>query len=179
MEQEIVNSQENNLKNTIFDLANAALDFGIRAALPNFIEEDVIDIKNKFIKEGFSEGIQEIIKKASSYGTIAKDLISGNLSEEQIKIVIEKDGILDSISNLTEGIIKKLYETELINKNTYNLLKKGKKEIVNSFEKELKNRKKRLNNSQDDSKKIEEYIEEKGSFENLTENEKNLIKKLK
>ena len=178
MEQEIVNSQNNNLKNTIFDLANAALDFGIRAALPNFIEEDIIDIKNKFINEGFNEGIQEIIKKASSYGTLAKDLVSGNLSEEQIKTLIEKDGILDSISSLTEEIIKSLYNSKLISKNVYELLKNGKKEIVNSFEKELKSRQNEIKNNEN-NKKIEKYIKEKGSFENLTENEKNLIKKLK
>ena len=179
MEQILNNQQKNDLKSTIFEIVNAALDFGIKAALPDFIEDDAIEIKNRFIKEGFLEGCQEIMKKASSYGTFAKNLITGNLSQEEVKSLIEKDGILNSISDLTDSVLNKIYKEKLISKDIYNLLKNGKKEIINAFEQELNKRVKKEENSEENNIKRKQFLEKKGSVENLTENEKNLLEKLK
>ena len=35
-------------------VANNALNFGLKAILPDFIEEDIIQIKDSFINEGYS-----------------------------------------------------------------------------------------------------------------------------
>ena len=51
---ELVTSQEQNnfLNTTIGKVVNTAVDLGLRWILPNFIEDQVIDIKNSLIKGG-------------------------------------------------------------------------------------------------------------------------------
>ena len=43
--------QTKDIKIDIGNLANTGLEFGLRAVLPDFIEDDIIDIKDKFIQE--------------------------------------------------------------------------------------------------------------------------------
>ena len=63
MELALTNTHENNISKTIANVANNALEFGLKAILPDFIEDDVIEIKDQFIQEGFTEGVQSVIDK--------------------------------------------------------------------------------------------------------------------
>ena len=59
------NSVENNFfQSSLGQAINSAVDIGLKAILPNFIEDDVIEIKDAFIEEGFSEAIDTAIEKA-------------------------------------------------------------------------------------------------------------------
>jgi hypothetical protein len=221
--QEIKNQIENL---NVTGIANNALEFGLKAILPDFIEDDVIEIKNEFINEGFSEGLQKIVDKLEDVGKSVTGIFTGNFeSIEQVKRVTQTDGLLDSASDLIDKILKNLLSKKVINKSTYNLIKTGKKEILSSLEDELEslykedtysldklseycnqwkeqyNEKnydemektiKKIKQKLDSSKlvedtinearnieKIQEYIKEKGSIENLSSEEKELLEKIK
>ena len=178
------------------------------------------------MQEGFSKGIQEIINKGEDIGKSIQGIFTGKFETvEQIKRLVQTDGILDGASDIIDKVLKSLVNKKKISKSTYNLIKTGKKEILNSLENELegyykineyslenlselcqewkesykredysemeKNMKKikqKLNknltietiiNEARNLEKIQKYIEEKGSLENLTENEKILLEKIK
>ena len=223
----IENLQKTNDKaQGLYTIANTGLEIGLKAILPDFIEDDILDIKDKFVQEGFSKGIQEIINKGEDIGKSIQGIFTGKFETvEQIKRLVQTDGILDGASDIIDRVLKSLVNKKKISKSTYNLIKTGKKEILNSLENELegyykineyslenlselcqewkesykredysemeKNMKKikqKLNknltietiiNEARNLEKIQKYIEEKGSLENLTENEKILIEKIK
>ena len=59
------NSVENNFfQSNLGQAINSAVDIGLKAILPNFIEDDIIEIKDAFIEEGFLEAIDTAIDKA-------------------------------------------------------------------------------------------------------------------
>ena len=222
----IENLQKTNDKaQGLYTIANAGLEIGLKAILPDFIEDDILDIKDKFVQEGFSKGIQEIINKGEDIGKSIQGIFTGKFETvEQIKRLVQTDGILDGASDIIDKVLKSLVNKKKISKSTYNLIKTGKKEILNSLENELegyykineyslenlselcqewkesykredysemeKNMKKikqKLNKNLTietiiearNLEKIQKYIEEKGSLENLTENEKILLEKIK
>lgn len=222
LEQNLENIKEINALNIVSNV----LDIGLKAILPDFIEDDVIEIKDTFIKEGFLEGVQEILDKLEDVGKSIIGLFSGRFETvEQIKRLVQTDGILDGISDLIDKISKKMMNNGKINKTTYNLIKTGKKEILNILEDELKSSYKEntysleklnkyceewkenyKNKNYDEMKKssnkikqrleksemvediinearniekMQKYIEKKGSIENLSEKEKQLLEKIK
>ena len=131
-------AQAKNIKIDIGNLANTGLEFGLRTILPDFIEDDIIEIKDTFIEEGFIDGIQNIIDKAEDIGKSITGIFTGKFETvEQIKRLIQKDGILEYTSDIIDSILKKMLSKKIINKSTYNLIKTGKKEIINSLEDQL------------------------------------------
>lgn len=138
MELALTNTHENNISKTIANVANNALEFGLKAILPDFIEDDVIEIKDKFIQEGFTEGVQSVIDKLEDVGKSIKGIFTGEFdSLEQVKRVVQTNGILDGVSTVVDKILKKLLDKKAIKKPTYNMIKQGKKEIINSLETEI------------------------------------------
>lgn len=158
MELALTNTHENNISKTIVNVANNALEFGLKAILPDFIEDDVIEIKNKFIQEGFIEGVQSVIDKLEDVGKSVKGIFTGEFdSLEQVKRVIQTNGILDGVSTVVDKILKKLLDKKAIKKPTYNMIKQGKKEILNSLENEIEETYKPTTYSME---KLEEYCQE-------------------
>ena len=219
-------AQAKNIKIDIGNLANTGLEFGLRTILPDFIEDDIIEIKDTFIEEGFIDGIQNIIDKAEDIGKSITGIFTGKFETvEQIKRLIQKDGILEYTSDIIDSILKKMLSKKIINKSTYNLIKTGKKEIINSLEDQLEeyyktdedsiedlekycndwkesfkqkdyqsmeNTMKKINRRLEKNKilektieearnieKIQEYNSKKGSIDNLSEKEKELLEKIK
>ena len=52
---EIEKEQNNFLETTIGKIINTGLDVGIKFLLPDFVENEVIEIKDTIIQEGFKE----------------------------------------------------------------------------------------------------------------------------
>ena len=57
---------------------NTAVDLGIRAALPNLIEDQVITIKDAILNSGFESGINQAINSAIDLGKSAIGIVTGN-----------------------------------------------------------------------------------------------------
>ena len=103
--------QTKDIKIDIGNLANTGLEFGLRAVLPDFIEDDIIDIKDKFIQEGFTEGVKETYEKVKDIGKSIQGIFTGKFeSVEQVKRLIQTDGILDGTSEIIEKTAKELDE---------------------------------------------------------------------
>ena len=121
-------------------VTNNALNFGLKAILPDFIEEDIIQIKDSFINEGFEKGLEEAKEKAEEVWKSVKGVFTGEFDTVgEIQKLIQKNGMLDTASDLVDKITKLLLSKKIINKTTYNLIKTGKKEIINALEGELNN----------------------------------------
>ena len=120
-------AQQNFLQTTIGKTINSAIDIGLKAVLPDIIEDQIIDIKNAILENGFSEGIKEVINSSINTGKSLMGIVTGNFENvSQIQMAVKKGGILDKISELLDYGINIANNKKLIDKSISNLLKNGK-----------------------------------------------------
>ena len=75
----------------ISEIANKAIDTGLKAILPDFIEDEVIAIKDAFIEEGFSSGIQKVYNQAEEMWNNIKGIFSGECDVRgEIRNILQK-----------------------------------------------------------------------------------------
>lgn len=138
LENEI--SQRNFLETTLGKTINTAVDIGIRAILPDFIEEQIINIKDNLINYGLKDGIDKTIKEAIDIGKSAIGIVTGNFENiNQMQNAIKAGGVIDGISSVLDIAIDKINKKGLINNNISKTIKEGKKIILNSVEKNIEN----------------------------------------
>lgn len=136
---------------------NTGIDVGLRVVLPDVIEDEIINIKNSFINDGFKAGIETAIDESINLGKSAIGIVTGTFENiSQIKKAVEKGGLIDSISDVLDNGIKWLKDKEIINKNIYNAIKKGKNTILNTIEDNIGSS---LENQIEALEKIDGYIE--------------------
>ena len=58
LKEKISDFQEKFLESDIGKAVNSAIDIGLKAVLPDLIEDQIIDIKNAILENGFKEGIK-------------------------------------------------------------------------------------------------------------------------
>jgi hypothetical protein len=127
--------QENFLDSSIGKVVNNALDIGLRALLPDVIEDEIINIKDSILENGFKDGIKEAINEAVSFGKSAIGVVTGKFDNvSQIETAIKKGGIIDTASDLLDTAIKTAQNKNLIDKSTATLIKNGKNTILKSVE---------------------------------------------
>lgn len=152
---------ESNLGKTI----NSALDIGIKAALPNLIEDQVIDIKNIILEQGFKEGVKQIINSGIEIGKSVTGVITGNFENiSQVQLAVKNGGILDSISQLLDFTINLAKSKNLINNSISKILKQSKNTIINSISDKIEET---LTNQLKSVEKLEKYCE---NWKNFYEN---------
>ena len=126
--------QKSFLETNLGQVINAGVDLGIRALLPGFLEENVIEIKDSIITDGFKAGIKTAIDNTIDMGKSFLGIFTGKFDNmSQIKEAIKKGGLIDSISNVLDWGIKKAKENKLIKSSTASLIKKGKNSILNNI----------------------------------------------
>lgn len=174
---ELEKNQKNFLETTLGKTINTGIDIGIRAILPDFIEEQIIDLKDNLIKYGLKDGIKKSIDDAINIGKSAIGIVSGNFENiSQMQEAIKNGGIIDNISSLLDAIINKVQSNGLINSTVARTIKQGKNSILNNVEKNIENT---FNNQIRALNYTEKYIENwKNYFENKNFNgmEKEYIK---
>ena len=148
--------QNNFLQSNLWSAINKGIDVGIRYILPDWAENQVIELKDNLINYGFKEGISKTIKDTIDIGKSAAGIVTGNFENvNQINDVIKNGGILDSVSNIFDMTLNKIKDSGKINNTTYNIIKNGKDAILNNVEKNIENTlTKQVNNSQ----KMDKYI---------------------
>ena len=125
--------QNNFLQSTLGKTINTAFDLGLRAVLPELIEDQVIDVKNTIMNCGFQEGINSAIKAAIELGKSAMGIFTGKFENlSQVHTAIKKGGIIDSVSNVINNIVNQASKNELISKSTTRLIKKEKNAILDT-----------------------------------------------
>lgn len=153
----IKQKQKEFLESTLGQIINNGIDVGIRAVLPDWLEDEFIEMKDTVLNEGFKEGLQIAINKAIDVGKALQGIVTGNFeSIEQVKIVIEKGGLLDTVSDLLDNVIKWAKEKKIISSKTAKLLKSSKKTILQAIEDNIDTS---LTDQVASLEKIESYIE--------------------
>lgn len=132
-EIKIREEQTNFLETTLGKTINTAIDIGIRALLPDFIDEQIINIKDNLLNYGLKDGITKTIEDAIDIGKSAIGIFTGNFeSISQMQNAIETGGLIDGISSLLDTVVDKVNKKGIINYNIANTIKQGKDIILNS-----------------------------------------------
>lgn len=140
------NEQTSFLETTLGKTINTAIDIGIRALLPDFIDEQVINIKDNLLEYGLKDGITQTIDDAINIGKSAIGIFTGNFENvSQMQNAIEAGGLIDGISSLLDTVIDKINEKGMINYNISNTIKQGKNIILNSIESNIEEKFKEQN----------------------------------
>lgn len=151
-----IEEQKSFLETNLGQVINAGVDLGIRAVLPDFLEDDVIEIKDSIITDGFKEGVKTAIDNAVDMGKSFLGIFTGKFENiSQIKEAVKKGGLIDSISDVLDWGIKKAKENKLINSSTATLIKKGKNTILNNISDNIENN---LDSQVESVEKIDKYI---------------------
>lgn len=171
-------SQKNFLTTTLGKGINTAIDIGIRTILPDFIEEQIINLKDNMVNYGLKEGINKSIEDALNFGKSAIGVITGNFENvSQMQSALQSGGVIDSLSTVIDEVVNRVKKAGLINNNVANTIKQGKNVILNNVESNIQ---KTFNNQIKSFENIEKNIKNwKDAFNkkdfNIMEKEYNKI----
>lgn len=144
------------LDTTLGKTINAAIDIGIRSVLPDFIDEQVINIKDNLILYGLKDGINKTVEDAINLGKSTIGIFTGKFENvSQMQAAIESGGIIDGISKLLDTVVSGARDAGLINKNIANTIKQGKNVILNNVESNIE---KTFNKQYKNFEYIDKYI---------------------
>lgn len=148
--------QKSFLETNLGQIINGGVDLGLRVILPDIIEDEIIEIKDSIITDGFKEGVKTAIDNAVDLGKSFLGIFTGKFENvSQIKETVKKGGLIDSISDVLDWGIKKAKENKLIKSSTATLIKKGKNKILNSISDNIENN---LDSQVESVEKIDKYI---------------------
>jgi hypothetical protein len=134
----IENKQRNFLQTNIGKAVNTGLNIGLRYILPDVIEDQVIEIKDSFLQNGFKEGIQTAIDSAINFGKSALGIVTGNFENvQQMQAAVKSGGIIDGISNVLNFTINKVVNSGKIPYALGSAIKTGKNAILNNITKNI------------------------------------------
>ena len=132
--------QKEFLDTTLGKAINTAIDIGIRAVLPDFIDEQIINIKDNLLEYGLQDGISKTINDAIDLGKSAIGIFTGNFENvTQMQEAVKNGGLIDGISTLLDTIVDKVNSAGLINNTVANMITQGKDVILNSVESNIEN----------------------------------------
>ena len=167
LNNEIINNndQTNFLETTLGKTINTGIDIGIRALLPDFIDEQVINIKDNLLNYGLKEGITKTIDDAVELGKSAIGIFTGDFENiSQMQSAIQAGGLIDGISSLLDTVVNKVNEKGIINYNIANTIKQGKNIILDSIENNIEEK---FNEQNVEIENIEKYMNNwKQNFDN-------------
>ena len=127
------------LESSLGKVIDSSVDLGLRAILPNFIEDEVIEIKDTLIKEGFSEAVNKAIDSAIDIGKSALGIVTGKFeSVSQAEKAVEKGGIVDSVSDVLDFTLDKVSDMGLLSKNITKVIKSGKDALIDNVSSDIK-----------------------------------------
>ena len=129
------NTQKNFLETTLGQTINTAVDMGIRAILPDFIDDQIIKLKDNLLNYGLKDGIKESIDDAFNLGKSAIGIFTGNFeSISQMQNAVQSGGLIDRISSLLDTVVDKVKDAGLINRTVANAIAQGKDIILSNLE---------------------------------------------
>lgn len=132
------NEQKKFLETTLGKTINTGIDIGIRTLLPDFIEDQVINLKDNLLNYGLKDGIQKTVSDAIDIGKSAIGIVTGNFDNiYQVQEAVRSGGIIDGMSNLLDSVIEKAKQSGLIKTDVARALKQGKNSILNNVEKNI------------------------------------------
>lgn len=156
--------QKNFFDTTLGKVIDTGLDIGLRAILPDLIEDQVINIKNALIDNGINDGIHTAVDSIIDFGKSFSGIFTGKFDNiEQVETAIGQGGIIDTTSDLLDKAIIKIYQKGIIGSQIKNLITKGKDLILSNVSSNLKNE---INLQEKSFSDIEENISNFNNFYN-------------
>ena len=134
-ENELVSSEEQKgfLSTTVGKVVNTAIDLGLRWILPDFLENQIIDVKNSLIKGGLKEGIYTTIEAGIELGKSVTGIFTGKFENiSQAQNVVKNGGIIDGISDSIDSALNYTTKKGLIPGEVANLIRQGKNVILDN-----------------------------------------------
>ena len=136
--------QKGFLDSTLGKVINTGLDAGIRFLLPDLIEEQVIDVKDAIINNGFKAGVDEAISSAVDMGKSVIGIFTGKFENiTQAENAVKSGGIIDGISDALDYALNLCSKFGKIPNAICSVIKGGKDAILdtisNNIEEEFKN----------------------------------------
>ena len=123
-ENKIRDNQNNFFKNAFGTAVNEAIDYGLKKILPDFLEDQVIDVKDALLNNGIKSGINTAIDKAIDLGKSVTGIFTGDFKTvSQIETVVKKGGLIDEFSKLFDKSLDNIKEKNYINKNVETILR--------------------------------------------------------
>ena len=156
-QQKLEEEQNSFLKSNLGQAINAGVDIGLKTILPDFVEDEVIAIKDSLITEGFSAAVDTAIEEATNMGKSLMGLLTGSFENvSQVKEAVEKGGLIDTISDLLGDAIDWAKKKGYISKGTASTIKKGKNAVMDTIVDGIDDT---LSNQIKSIEKIDGYIE--------------------
>ena len=152
-----INVEKNNFLNSVLGKTiNTAIDIGLRAILPDLIENQVIDIKNALLQNGLKSGIDTAVNSAINLGKSAVGIVTGNFENmDQVKMAVGNGGIVDTVSNVLDKAINTTYKKGYIDKTVTSIIKNGKNVLLNNITNNIKSE---LDQQTNSVEKLEKYV---------------------
>lgn len=135
---QIIDEQKNFLNTSLGKVINAGIDIGLKYLLPDFLEEQVIDIKDTILENGFKDGLKKGIDSAMDLGKSALGIVTGEFENvSQIQTAVKDGGIIDTVSSLLDKAIDLSEDKNLLDKSVCNIIKAGKNTILEQVSKNI------------------------------------------
>ena len=148
--------QNNFLQSALGKAINNGINIALRYLLPNWAEDKVIELKDNLLNYGLKIGISKTIQSVIDTGKSAIGIVTGNFENvNQINEAVKNGGILDSVSEIFDSVLNKIYSSGKLNDTTFNLIKNGKNSILNNVEKNIEST---LTTQITSSQRMEKYI---------------------
>ena len=156
-ENKLYEEQKSFIESDLGKTINTAVDVALKSILPDLIENEIIDIKNTIMEQGFSDGIKEIINSGIEMGKSISGIVTGKFENfSQIEMAIKKGGMIDKISSVLDFSINMAEKNNLINKNISSTIKKGKDTIIDTISDKIE---KDISEQIKTIEKVEKYCE--------------------
>jgi len=134
-EKELITAEHQNkfLDTTIGRVINTGIDVGLRWLLPDFLENQIIDVKNSLIEGGLKEGIDKVIETGIELGKSLTGIITGKFENvSQAQNAVKNGGIIDGVSDVIDRVLDFTSKKGLITENVETLIRQGKNVILDN-----------------------------------------------
>lgn len=174
------NLKDNFMQSTFGNIINSAVESGIRSLFPDYLEENIIEIKNNLINKDFNNLINNTIDTAISIGKNKLDNMSENFeSVGQVSKIFENGNLINGISNVIDKALDALSNKGFINEKIIETIKDGKNTIIekvnNNINSELEEQTKKIEKMGKYNEKWKKAFEEK-DFNKMEKNIKQIDK---
>ena len=177
-----LDNQKSFLETTLGKVINTALDTGIRVLLPDLIEDQIINIKDEIINNGFKSWVQEAISSAVDLGKSVVGVFTGKFDNvTQVRNAVKSGGIIDGISSSLDYALNFCGKFGKIPQTICSILKSGKNALLdtisNNIESEFENQISSVEKISKYADNWKEYYKNK-DFEGMEKEIKKLEKEL-
>ena len=129
------NVQRNFLETALGQTINTAVDIGIRSIFPDFLDNQIINLKDNLLNYGLKDGIKQTINDAIDLGKSATGIFTGKFeSVSQMQNAVQSGGLIDGISSLLDIVVDKIKDAGIIKRGVASAILQGKDIILSNLE---------------------------------------------